>query len=483
MQKIINFNVLLKVFSRILFIISGFLAFCIELANHYSEDVAPFEHTLLITGLTGLFFFLATFGKNKDHEINLNEAYLTVTLAWLMIGLAGSLPYILSGSIPDFTDAFFESVSGFTTTGSSILTDIESLPKSILFWRSLTHWIGGIGIIVLVIIIMPSLNISGYHLFTLESSLREKIKPKIRDIGFRLLIIYLVLTFLEVLFLVAGGMSLYESTCHAFATVATGGFSPRNDSIASYSPYIQYVIMIFMLLAGMNFILYYYLIKRDFKKIKRNEEVRFYLGVILAIGTILTFSLYLTMNKSFEESFREAFFQLISIITCTGFASADYLNWPQFAWLIIFMAMFFGGSTGSTAGGIKMVRHLIVFKNIHRLFKLPVHPQAIFPIKLNKKTISPESNLSILTFVTVYLIFFLIGTLLMVITGQDAATASSSVATCMAGIGPGIGNVGPASNFAMISDAGKYILIFMMLLGRLEIYAVIMLFTRSFWKR
>jgi len=483
MQKIINFNVLLKIFSRILFIISGFLAFCIELANHYSEEVAPFEHTLLITGLTGLFFFLVSFGKNKDHEINQNEAYLTVTLAWLIIGLAGSLPYILSGSIPNFTDAFFESVSGFTTTGSSILTDIESLPKSILFWRSLTHWIGGIGIIVLVIIIMPSLNISGYHLFTLESSLREKIKPRIRDIGFRLLLIYIGLTFIEVFFLLTGGMSLYDSVCHAFGTIATGGFSPKNDSIASYSPYIQYVIMFFMLLAGMNFILYYYLIKREFKKIKRNEEVRFYLGMVFIIGAILTLSLYITMNKSFEESFREAFFQIISIITCTGFASADYLNWPQFAWLIIFFAMFFGGSTGSTAGGIKMVRHMILFKNIHRRFMQPLHPNAVLPIKLNKKMISPESNLSILTFISVYLIFFLIGSLLMVITGSDAATASSAVATCMAGIGPGIGTIGPASNFAMISDAGKFILIFMMILGRLEIYAVIMLFTKSFWKR
>lgn len=482
MHKAINFHIIFKVIGRILLIISGFMLLNILIAIYFSESTYPFTHTLLYTGTLGLLLFIITFRKDMHHEMTQHDAFITVTIAWTIIGLAGSLPYVFSGGIPHFVNAYFESVSGFTTTGSSILTDIEALPKSILFWRSLTHWIGGIGIILLVIILMPSLKVSGYQMFTLESSLQEKIKPKIRKVGLRLFYIYLTLTVAEVIFLLAGGMNLFESTCHAFGTVATGGFSPKNDSIASYSPYIQYVIMSFMLLAGINFVLYYYLIKREFNRIKRNEEVRFYLGVLFFIGTFLTLALYFKMGKPLEESFREAYFQTISIITCTGFATADYLKWPAFAVLVIFMSMFFGGSTGSTAGGIKMVRHLILFKNIKRRFKQTMHPQAVMPIRLNKSHMKDSTNQSVLTFIIIYLFVFLIGSLLMLTTGLDIPTATSSIATCMAGIGPGIGGVGPVSNFALISDTGKVILIIFMLLGRLEIYTILVLFTKSFWK-
>ncbi len=239
----------------------------------------------------------------------------------------------------------------------------------------MTHWIGGIGIIVLVIIVMPTLQIGGYHLFTLESSLQEKIQPKIKAVGNRLLLIYIGLTFIEIVLLKLGGMNLFESVCHAFGTISTGGFSPKNTSIADYSAYIQYVIMVFMLLSGTNFVIHYYLIKRDFHKIKVNEEFKFYFFVVLLIGLVITSILFFKMNKPFEESFREGFFQVISIITCTGFASADYLLWPEYAWIIILFAMFLGGSTGSTAGGIKMARHLIVFKNIDRIFRQSVYPK------------------------------------------------------------------------------------------------------------
>ncbi len=478
----INFNIIFKVISRNLLILSGFIALCSFVALYFSESTYPFTHSLLITLTLGVFLYIVTFRKDMHHEITQHDAYITVTISWVTIGLIGSLPYIFSGAIPHFVDAYFESVSGFTTTGSSILTDIESLPKSILFWRSLTHWIGGIGIILLVVILMPSLKIGGYQIFTLESSLQEKIKPKIREVGYLLFIIYISLTIAEIIFLMAGGMNLFESTCHAFGTIATGGFSPKNDSIASYSPYIQYVIMVFMLLAGINFVLYYYLIKRRFSKIKSNEEVKFYLGTLILTGFILTLSLYFKMGKPFEESFREAYFQIISIITCTGFATTDYLNWPQYAVLIIFLSMFFGGSTGSTAGGIKMVRHLILFKNIKRRIKLSLHPNAVMSLHLNNRTLTSASNQSVLSFIVIYLIMFLIGSFMMTATGVDIATATSSIATCMAGIGPGIGKVGPAANFAFFSDAGKSILIFFMLLGRLEIYTIMVLFTKEFWR-
>ncbi|HCY43152.1 MAG TPA: potassium transporter [Prolixibacteraceae bacterium] len=483
MGNLINFKIVFKVISRNLFILAASLFVCVGVALIFGEETLPFIISSLISLSVGGLFFLATRTQSEDVSIHRKDACLTVTLSWLVISLIGCFPYLFSGAIPSFVDAFFESISGFSTTGSSILVDIEILPKSILFWRSLTHWIGGIGIIVLVIIIMPTLQIGGYHLFTLESSLQEKIRPKIKSVGNRLLLIYIILTVAEIILLMAGNMNLFESVCHSFGTVATGGFSPKNTSIINYSPYIQYVITIFMFLAGTNFVIHYYLFKREFRKIQENEELKFYIVMVFSIVAVITASLYFTMQKPLEESFREAFFQVVSIVTCTGFASADYLLWPSFAWIIIFFAMFLGGSTGSTAGGIKMVRHLIMLKNIKRTFRQLISPNAILPIRLNNNVISSETNRSILTFIAIYFLIFLFGSVSLILIGIDGQTASSSVATCMAGIGPGIGTVGPVSNFAHLPDLAKIILSFMMLLGRLEIYTVIVLFSGHFWRR
>ena len=482
MNHLINYKIVLTVLSRNLFILTGSLLVCCLVAIIYSENIWSFVFSAIVSLLAGLLAFISCKGFDKNEKIQRRDAYLTVTLSWLIIGLIGCLPYLFSGAIPGFINALFESVSGFTTTGSSILTDIESLPKSILFWRSLTHWIGGIGIIVLVIVIMPSLQIGGYHFFTLESSLQDKIQSKIKSVGRRLLLIYITLTISEIALLMAGKMSLYESICHAFGTVATGGFSPKNSSIGEYSAYIQYVIMIFMLLAGTNFAIHYYLYKREFRKIKENEELRFYLLVIIVLGLTITGTLVFKMQKSPEMAFRESFFQVVSIITCTGFATADYLEWPEFAWGLIFIAMFFGGSTGSTAGGIKMVRHLMALKNIRKVFRQSVLPNAIIPIRLNKHIVNDQTNQSILTFISAYFTLFATGSILLILMGIDGQTATSSVATCMAGIGPGIGTVGPASNFAHLPQMAKVILTFLMLVGRLEIYTVLILFSREFWK-
>jgi trk system potassium uptake protein TrkH len=316
----------------------------------------------------------------------------------------------------------------------------------------------------------------------MESSLQEKIHPKIKSVGIRLLAIYFLLTVAETLLLLAGKMNLFESVCHAFGTVATGGFSPKNTSIANYSPFIQYVVMIFMLLSGANFVVHYYLLKKEFSKIKENEELKLYLGVILFVGLIITSVLFLKTERPIEEAFREAFFQVISVITCTGFASADYLLWPQYAWIIIFFIMFLGGSTGSTAGGIKMARHLVLIKNIRKNFRQLLYPNAILHLRINKKPINDETNNSILTFISVYFIVFIVGSFLIMATGvTDIPTAASAVATCMAGIGPGIGTVGPASNFAHLPELSKLILSFLMIVGRLEIYTVLLLFTKKFW--
>lgn len=481
MGRILNFSMAVKVLSRISIILSAAFLFTTTIALIFAESVAPFLYSLLVTAVIGSVSFLYTYKKIETEVIQRKDAFFSVTVSWFFISLIGSLPYIFSHSIPSFTDAFFESVSGFTTTGSSILTDIEALPKSILFWRSLTHWIGGIGIIVLFIVVMPSLHEGGYHLFTLESSFQDKIQPKIRSVGLRLLIIYVFLTAIETILLLAGGMNLFESVCHAFGTIATGGFSPKNSSIAGYSPYIQYVIMVFMLLAGMNFIIHYYLLKRKFKKAKENEEVKFYLLITLFIGCVLTAVLFLNTGTGLEESFRESFFQVISIVTCTGYATADYLLWPAYGWLIIFFAMFLGGSTGSTAGGIKMARHLMVFKNIGRFFRESFHPRAVLPVKLNGKVISESTNGSIMAYPVIYMVVFAVGSFVLLYSGLDLKTAASSAATAMAGIGPGIGTVGPASNFAHLTDFAKVTMSVLMVLGRLEIYTVLILFTRKFW--
>jgi trk system potassium uptake protein TrkH len=478
-----NHKIILKVISRNLFIITVALLSCTGIAIYYSESISPFLLSAAISFSLWLTIFLATRKQSEDVTVQRKDAYVTVATTWFSIALLGSLPYIFSGAIPHFIDAFFESVSGFTTTGSSILSDIEALPKSILFWRSLTHWIGGIGIIVLMIVVMPSLHIGGYQLFTLESSFQGKIKPKIKAVGLRLLMIYIGLTIAEIILLMAGHMNLFESVCNSFGTIATGGFSPKNTSIADYSPYIQYVVMIFMILAGTNFVIHYYLIKREFGKVKKNEELRFYLWAIFIVGTTVTLALFFMMDRSFEDAFREGFFQVISIITCTGFATADYLQWPHFVIIVIFLSMFFGGSTGSTAGGIKMVRHLVLVKNIKRIFTQALSRHAVISIKLNKNAISEDMNNSILSFITVYILIFFIGTTLLFLLGIDGATASGAAATCMAGIGPGLGSVGPVSNFAHLPYLAKIILIFLMIIGRLEIYTVFMLFSPSFWRR
>ena len=480
MNNIFNLKLIYRITSIILFIISASFLVCMGIALLYSENVYPFTYSLYISMFIGVILFALS--KDVKRDITIKDAYFIVTFSWLLLSLIGTLPYLFSQVMPTFTDDLFESVSGFTTTGSSILVDIEALPKSILFWRSLTNWIGGIGIIMLVVIILPSLKISGYYFFVSESSFHDKFKPKIHQVGRRLLLIYISLTAIEVVLLLLGKMSLFESICNSFGTIATGGFSPKNTSIADYSPYIQYIIMIFMFLSGTNFIIHYNLVKGRFLKIKKNEEFKLYTLLILIIGGIITASLFFQMGKPFEISFREAFFQIVSIITTTGFATADYLLWPKLALIMIFFSLFLGGSSGSTSGGIKIFRHLIIFKSIRNRFRQIAHPQLINPIRINNERLSVESKNTVLSFVILYIITFVIGTILTMAFGLDGKTASSSVATCMAGIGPGIGTIGPVSNFAHIPQIDKILLSFLMIIGRLEIYSVIILFTKDFWK-
>jgi trk system potassium uptake protein TrkH len=480
-MKLINPLIILRILSTILLIESISFLLPVPIALIYHEDFAPFLWSSLITFIIYSIFRFTS--RNADtKKITNRDGYLAVTLSWIVFTLAGSLPYLLSNAIPSFINAYFESTSGYSTTGASILTDVEALSYSILFYRSLTHWIGGLGIIMLVVIVLPSLRVSGYQLFSLESSIKEKIHPKTQAVGIRVMLIYFGLTLAEVIMLRIGDMNLFDSVCHAFGTIATGGFSTKNNSIQYFSEYSQYVVMTFMFLAGISQVVYYYLFKFNFRKVKQNEELRFYVIVGFIAGAIATFILYSSSTRSFEQAFREGYFQTVSILTCTGFSTADYLLWPSAGVLLIFILMFAGGMTGSTSGGIKMARHLIVLKNIKSVFTRLNHPRALASIRLNGRLVTDSINNTIISFIVLYFFIFIISTITLVLTGMDTVTSASSVATCMAGIGPGLGAVGPMSNYAHIPELSKIILSLLMIIGRLEIIAGFALFSRSFWK-
>ena len=480
-MKLINPLVIAYIISTILFIEAVSFLFCLPVALIYREPAGPFLWSSLITILISVSLFLIS-RKAASEKVHPREGFLSVSLAWLVFSFVGTLPFLLGGSLSSFVDAFFESASGFTTTGATIFRDVESLPYSILFWRSFTHWIGGLGIIVFVIIILPTLGITANQLLPLESSLKEKTHPKTKSVGLRLLYVYLGLTVIEVILLWAGEMNLFESICHTFGTVSTGGFSVKNNSIEGYSPYSQNIITFFMFLSGVSFVVYYYLVKLNFRKVKHNEELWFFLGTTLFFGTLATSIILSGTTKPVGDAAREGFFQVVSIITTTGYVSADYLTWPSAGLTIIFLLLFSGACTGSTTGGIKMVRHLVITKNIRNTFTKLVHPNVISQIKLNNKPLEEKANISVLSFMVLYLFIFLSVTLLIIILGSDPVTAASGVAASLGNVGPALGSLGPMFNYSHISEASKLIFSILMIIGRLEIITFFILLSRSFWK-
>jgi len=438
-----------------------------------------------ISALTGALTWWLT-RKQQNKELRSKDGYLVVTLGWLLMSFFGSLPYVLSGAIPTYPDAFFESISGFTTTGATILTDIEALPKDILFWRSLTQWIGGMGIIVLAVAILPILGIGGMQLFIAEAPgvTPDKLKPRIRDTAKRLWIIYIGLTLIETALLMFGGMSFYEAINHGLTTMATGGFSPKNASIAFYdSAYLQYVITIFMFLAGTSFSLTYFASKGALDKVWQNEEFRYYLFSVLIIIFITSVGIYAFSDLGIEQSFRDAAFQVVSVISTTGYITADYTAWAPLLTVIFFLLMFVGGSAGSTAGGVKIVRHMVLLKNSILEMKRQVHPSAIIPVRVNGKAVTQDITFNVLAFFIIYVTVFAIGSVVMALIGVDFLTAIGAVATSLGNVGPGLGTVGPVDNFAGIPAAGKWFLSLLMLLGRLELFTVLILLTPYFWNR
>jgi trk system potassium uptake protein len=481
-----NYKYILSIEGKILMILSGFMLTIFPWIFHFGEMelLVPIVVSFLITFCTG--FLLDYRTKNILRNLHLKDAYFLVSISWVVMGLFGSLPFFVSGTIPSFTDAFFESVSGFTTTGSSILTDIESLPKSVLFWRSFTHWIGGMGIIVLVVAVLPHLNIAGYQLLTAEMSgciTSEKIKPRVKEVAIRLWYIYLLLTSLVTFMLVAGGLNFYEGICHAFGTVATGGFSTKNASIGHYSPYVQYVVMVFMLLSGINFTLHFFILTGRFQRILNDSELKAYAGIILFFTIVISLILYFSQEGTLEEAFRHSIFQVVSIITATGYATTDYLQWVPQAWFLIFMLMFVGACVGSTGGGIKVVRHVVAFKLISKNFMSLIHPQMVRSIIINDNPVTNEKAIAVTSFIFLYLTVVLGGAVFLTILGVDLETSVGAVLATLGGIGPGIGEVGPAGNFSLIPDTGKILLSFIMILGRLELITLLVLLTPGFWKK
>ncbi len=479
-----NIRFVLNILGRVLMILGLFMCTNFIWVGIYNESTFwGHFYACLITLLSGTGLYLGS-SINLKPSLGLRESYLTVTFAWVVISAFSTLPYLFTQSIQGFENAFFESVSGLTTTGATILTDIEILPRSILYWRSLTHWIGGMGIIVLVVAILPMLRVGGYNLFKSETTgiSYEKLTPRTANTAKRLWGIYVGLTFIQVLFLMLGKMDFFDALCHSFGTIATGGFSPKNDSIAGYSPYIQYVILGFMLLAGINFTLHYYTLKGKFKKLIRNDELKTYLSVIAIAGIIITVVLMRDMQLGIEEAFRKAFFQIVSIITSTGYITDDYLLWPAKGWIIIFLLFFVGASVGSTGGGIKVIRLVVAFKSFYVNIRRQLHPNSVILLRVNGKLVEDENVSNILAFIILYFITALVGTIIMIFMNVDAVTSMASVLSSMGAIGPAFGEVGPTGNFFMIPEGGKFFLSFLMILGRLELTTVFVLFTLDFWK-
>ena len=438
------------------------------------------------------------FNKDNIRQINKRDGYVIVTIGWLTMVLSGILPYYFTSSIDTFPNLFFETMSGYTTTGSTILNDVEALPKSIIFWRSMTHWLGGMGIIVLAIAILPLLGIGGMQLFSAEAPgiSSDKIHPRISDTAKRLWIIYVGLTFLETILLKLAGMNFFDAINNSMSNIASGGFSSKNESIAYWNdvPIIQYIIIFFMFLAGTNFILIYFGLTGNFKKAIKNTEFKWYISLIGLFVILVTLTLFFSVDLTktsvyhpqiygeLESSFRHSLFQVVAIVTTTGFVTGDFISWGPFLTMFFFAIMFLGGSSGSTSGGVKILRHLILIKNGLLEFKRSLHPNAILPLRHNNSVLEKPIIIHVLAFFILYLILFIIGAGVLSLIGLDFVSAIGGAASSIGNVGPALGTLGPVSNFDSLPDLGKYWCSFLMLVGRLELFTVLIFFTPFFWR-
>ncbi len=492
-----NYKIILHIFGLLLLFNGGFMLLASVMSWAYNDGMAvKIVLAGIVTILAGVFLMFKT--REHKKELNKHDGYIVVAFGWIIMALSGTLPYVFTETIPSFTNAFFETMSGYTTTGATILTDIERVPEGILFWRSLTHWIGGMGIIVLAIAILPLLGIGGMQLFAAEAPgpSADKLHPRITDTAKRLWLIYVSYTAAETLLLKLAGMSFFDAINHSLSTLSTGGFSTKNASLAHWNdnPLIQYIVMLFMFLAGTNFVLSYYFFKGKVNRVTKDEEFKLYFKFILVFTVIASIIIYFGADMTsstishpmvlgeVESVLRHSLFQVLAIITTTGFVSADYTMWTPFLVVFFFGLMFLGGSSGSTAGGVKVVRHLITIRNGFLEFKRSLHMNAILPVRYNKRAISGDIVFNILGFFILYMLSFIVGALGFAALGLDFSSAIGVAASSLGNVGPAIGDYGPVNNFYQMPNIGKWWCSFLMLIGRLELFTVLILLTPFFWR-
>ena len=487
-DHMINFRIIARVIGLILICFGGFMLIPATWSLVMEEDIYDSIYyagiTCIIAGLAGYLV------KPKANTIRKREGYLIVALGWIVLCIMGSLPYLFSSVLSNFSNAFFESTSGLTTTGATVFNHIEELPQGILLWRSLSQWIGGMGIIVLTVAIFPLLGVSGVELFVAEAPgpTSEKIHPRIKETAKRLWLIYLGLTATLCLILYfVSKMNFFDAINHALTTMATGGFSTKDASLAHFdTPIVQYPIICFMFLAGLNYTIIYFGLKGELKKIWLSDELRTYVFMVLTLVVVVSFIIFIKTDYSVEESFRVSALQIISIITTTGFVSADYTSWSTGLTMFFFILLFSGACAGSTSGGIKVIRHLALAKNTIYEFKRLLHQRALIRVKIDKSLVAHRVLTHILVFVLVYMFLFFSGSIIMssiLHTGDQPVLSSfGAVATCLGNVGPGIGSVGPEFNFSHIPLTGKNVLCLLMIIGRLELFTILVILTPFFWK-
>ncbi|MCL6478263.1 MAG: TrkH family potassium uptake protein [Peptococcaceae bacterium] len=439
--------------------------------------------SIVVTAMVG--GLLAVRGAGNEGNVGYREGFAIAAFGWVLLAGFGSLPYILSGALASPVDAYFETMSGFTTTGASVVTDLEVLSRGILFWRSLTHWLGGMGIIVLTVALIPSLKIAGLQMFKAEvpGPTKSKVLPRIAQTSRELYKIYVFITVSEIILLKLAGMNWFDSFIHTFGTVATGGFSSKNASIGAYdSVLIEAIIIFFMIICGMNFALHYFSLRGDFKPVMKDPETRLYIGIILISASLIAINLVNSMDYGVGKAVRESMFQVVSIMTTTGYATADFDQWPPMSKALLLILMLIGGCAGSTGGAIKVSRILIMFKGISRQFVKLLHPQAVIPIRMGKDIVSQDVLDNVQTFFYMYILILGVSTLFVTMLGVDLISAVSAVFATLGNVGPGLGMVGPMTNYFAMPAAAKVVLTMCMLIGRLELYTVMVILSVKFWR-
>ena len=478
---------ILYILGALLFFLGLAMVFPLAWSLYYGDgDLIALGLSLVLTCTTGAGLY-SFFRPRQDDDPGLThrDGFLIVSFGWILACFFGALPYIFSGVLPNFTDAFFESMSGFTTTGATVLSGLDDLPRGILFWRSFTQWLGGMGIIVLSIAILPLLGVGGMQLYKAElPSRQDKLKPRVAETARTLWIVYIILSVVDFILLMGGGMDVFNALCHTFSSMSSGGFSTSDASIGQFgSAYIDGVITFFMFVAGVNFTLHYALFTGNFGAVYKNSELRFFFGVVLIAVMVVAFNLRFHIMDDLGTCFRYASFQVVSITTGTGFTTADYDAWPVLSKAILLLVMFIGGSAGSTTGSIKCLRIMLILKHAYvELYRL-VHPHAVKSVKLGSRIVYPETMASIWGFLILYLTMAVTACIALSAMGLDMITAFSAVAATIGNVGPGFGAVGPALTYADLPQLAKWILSFCMLAGRLEIYTLIILFVPEFWKK